>query len=84
MTLQNFFRSHSYFVFVYLFKAIDTLIFFDKTKTTLTSYHIIWRQDWVIIGLATLLLVGGILVLIGYLCVLGQQCCCCIGFPIHL
>ncbi len=57
--------------FLFIYEAIDTLIFFDKTKTTLSSYHIIWRQDWVIIGLATLLLVGGILVLIGYLARFG-------------
>ncbi|MEZ4911127.1 MAG: DoxX family protein [Saprospiraceae bacterium] len=57
--------------FLFIYEGLDTLVFVDKTKTTLSSYNILWKQDLLLIGLVTILLVGGILVLIGYLARFG-------------
>ncbi len=51
---------------IFLFEAYDTLAHWASTKETLTAYSILWRQD-LLIGLAGfVLLLGGILLLIGY------------------
>lgn len=52
--------------FLFIYEAIDGLVFFDKAKATMTAYGITWRQDLLLWMMITLLLVGGFLVLIGY------------------
>ena len=51
---------------IFLYEAYDSIIFFNSTKETMTDYGIHWSQDLLLIGSIFLLLLGGILVLIGY------------------
>lgn len=52
--------------FVFIYEALDALVFFNKTKATMTAYGITWQQDFLLKFLIFILLLGGILVLIGY------------------
>jgi putative oxidoreductase len=52
--------------FVFIYEALDALVFFGKTKSTMTAYGIVWQQDLLLRFLIFILIVGGILVLIGY------------------
>jgi putative oxidoreductase len=52
--------------FLFIYEAIDGMVFFDKTKATMTAYGIHWRQDLLLGILIFTLLLGGFLVLIGY------------------
>ncbi len=51
---------------IFLYEAYDSIIFFNSTKVTMGEYNIYWSQDFLLIGAIFLLLMGGILVLIGY------------------
>lgn len=51
---------------IFLFEAYDTLAHWESTKHTLDNYSIFWRQDLLIFGAGSLLLIGGVLLLIGY------------------
>lgn len=51
---------------IFLYEAYDSIIFFNSTKETMTEYGITWNQELLLIGTILILLVGGILVLIGY------------------
>jgi putative oxidoreductase len=51
---------------IFLYEAYDSIIFFKSTKVTMEEYGITWNQDMLLLGAIFLLLVGGILVLIGY------------------
>lgn len=57
--------------FVFIYEALDALVFFSKTKATMTAYGITWQQDILLKGIIGILLLGGILVLIGYFARLG-------------
>ena len=57
--------------FVFIYEALDAIVFFNKTKATMTAYGIIWQQDLLLKVLILILLVGGLLVLIGYHARLG-------------
>lgn len=52
--------------FVFIYEALDAIVFFDKTKATMTAYGLIFQQDILLLSLITILCVGGLLVLIGY------------------
>lgn len=49
-----------------LFEAYDSIYYFRQTKAIMTQYSITWNQDFLLSGAIFLLLLGGILVLIGY------------------
>jgi putative oxidoreductase len=57
--------------FVFIYEALDALVFFHKTKATMTAYGILWQQDLVLKVTIFILLIGGILVLIGYFARVG-------------
>ncbi|HRO07458.1 MAG TPA: DoxX family protein [Saprospiraceae bacterium] len=57
--------------FVFIYEALDAIVFFNKTKATMTAYGIVWQQDLLLKFLIGILLVGGVLVLIGYHARLG-------------
>ena len=57
--------------FVFIYEALDALVFFNKTKATMTAYGILWQQDLVLKVTIFILLIGGILVLIGYFARVG-------------
>lgn len=52
--------------FIFLFEAYDSIWYFQDTQEKMTAYGITWRQDLLLVGAIILLLMGGILVLIGY------------------
>ena len=51
---------------IFLFEAYDSIAFFKSTKETMTHYGITWQQDMLLSIAIFLLILGGILVLIGY------------------
>ena len=52
--------------FVFIYEVLDALVLFCKTKSTMPDYGIIWQQDLMLKVLIFMLILGGILVLIGY------------------
>ena len=56
---------------IFLFEAYDSIKFFKSTKLLMTDYGITWQQDILLIGAIFLLILGGVLVLIGYRSALG-------------
>ena len=56
---------------IFLFEAYDSIWFFEETKDKMTEYGLTWRQDLLLYAAIFLLLMGGILVLIGYRVKLG-------------
>jgi len=57
--------------FIFLYEAYDSIVFFKNTKETLTAYGIHWNQDILLIGLIFILILGGVLILIGYYASIG-------------
>lgn len=58
--------------FVFMYEALDTLVFYNKTKATMTVYGIIWRQDFLLKAIIAILILGSIMVLVGYLARVGS------------
>lgn len=56
---------------VSIFEAVDSIVFFNETKETLQLYGIDKSLNFVLVLSILLLLIGGILVLIGYLANIG-------------
>ncbi|MBK9735504.1 MAG: DoxX family protein [Saprospiraceae bacterium] len=52
--------------FLFTYEALDALVFFEKTKATMSAYHITWHQDLLLGTIIFSLIVGAFLVLIGY------------------
>lgn len=52
--------------FVFIYEALDAVVFYGKTKATMSVYGIQWQQESLLNILISILLIGGILVLIGY------------------
>jgi putative oxidoreductase len=57
--------------FVFFYEALDAFVFFKKTKATMTAYGITWNQDFMLKLLIAILIIGAILVLIGYYANIG-------------
>jgi len=51
---------------MFLYEAYDSIYYFGRTKSTMTDYGITWNQDMLLSGAIFLLVVGGIMLLIGY------------------
>ena len=56
---------------IFLFEAYDSIAYFKQTKETMTEYGFTWNQDVLLVCTIIGLLIGGILVLIGYRVGLG-------------
>ena len=52
--------------FIFLYEAYDSIAFFKLTKEKMLSYGLTWQPDLLLTGGIFLLILGGILVLIGY------------------
>ena len=52
---------------IFLYEVYDTVGFYKQTKQTMTDYSITWHQDILLIGVLAILILGSVLVLIGYL-----------------
>lgn len=57
--------------FIFLYEAYDSIVYFKATKETMTAYGITWRQDLLLTAVIFFLIVGSILVLIGYYASIG-------------
>lgn len=57
--------------FMFLYEAYDSIVFFKNTKNTMTEYGIHWQQDLLLTAVIFCLIVGSILVLIGYYANIG-------------
>jgi putative oxidoreductase len=57
--------------FIFLYEAYDSIVFFKNTKETMTAYGITWNQDFLLIALIFTLILGSILILIGYYASVG-------------
>jgi putative oxidoreductase len=57
--------------FIFIFEAVDSILYFNKTKQLMTDYGLHFQQDLLLIGAIFLLLTGGTLLLIGYRIGLG-------------
>ena len=51
---------------IFLYEAIDTMLFFNNTKRTMAEYGLNWKPDMVLGILVAFLILGAIMVLIGY------------------
>ena len=51
---------------IFLYEAYDSIYYFHFTKRTMTEYGLNWSQDLLLTGAIILLVLGGIMVLIGY------------------
>ena len=56
---------------IFIFEAIDSTLYFDKTKQVMTAHHLIWNQNFLLYGAIFLLIAGGLMVLFGYRSTLG-------------
>ena len=52
--------------FIFLYDAYDSIFYFKDTKAKLTSYGLLWKQDWLIVGAIIFLVLGGLMLLFGY------------------
>jgi len=57
--------------FIFLYEAYDSIHYFKATKVMMTEYGLTWRQDLLLVGVISFLIIGGLLVLSGYRTGLG-------------
>jgi len=70
--------------FIFLYEAYDTIIQFEHTKDTLTNYGITWNQGLILVGVIFCLVLGSILILIGYYASVGGFLCLLYWLPFTL
>jgi len=51
---------------IFIYEGLDTLFFYEQTKSTMAEYGLTFAPDLMIIGTLVLLFVGAFLVVIGY------------------
>ena len=51
---------------IFIYEAYDSIYYFHMTKATMSMYGLTWRQDLLLAGAIILLVLGGLMVLIGY------------------
>ncbi len=56
---------------IFIFEVVDSILYIDKTKATMTQYGLTWNQDLLLCGSIFLLVLGGLMVLFGYRSTLG-------------
>ena len=56
---------------IFIFEVVDSILYVDKTKATMTQYGLTWNQDLLLCGAIFLLVLGGLMVLFGYRSTLG-------------
>lgn len=61
-----------FIAFIFLFEAVDSILYFSETKNTLTAYGITWRQDLILGTVIVFLILGAFFVAIGYFAKLGS------------
>ncbi len=51
---------------IFLYEAYDTLMHYARTKGTMSAYGINWNQDFLLRATIVLLILGAVLLIIGY------------------
>ena len=67
---------------VFLYEAVDSIIFFRDVKEAMTLYGLTWQQNLQLIGAIILLFVGGTLILLGYRVGLAGFLVLCYWLPV--
>ncbi len=57
--------------FIFFYEAYDAVKYVGHTKALMASYGIMWRQDMLLYGSVTFLVLGGLMLLSGYRARLG-------------
>jgi putative oxidoreductase len=52
--------------FIFIYEAIDSMSYFKDTTDEMIYYGLSWNTEWQLIGGIGILLLGGVLLLIGY------------------
>jgi putative oxidoreductase len=52
--------------FIFFFEAYDALFFFKDTKKQMTEYGLLWQQDFLLYLSIFILILGSLLILLGY------------------
>ena len=55
----------------FFYEAFDTMVFYKQTQETLTAYGLTWAQDFLIVCSIIILLIGAMMVIIGYYANIG-------------
>jgi putative oxidoreductase len=56
---------------IFIYEAVDSILYFGKTKEIMTEYGLTWNQDLMLCVAIFLLSMGGLMVLVGYRTTLG-------------
>lgn len=67
---------------VFLYEAVDSIIFFRDVKEAMTIHGLTWQQNLLLIGAIVLLSLGGLLILIGYRMGLAGFLILCYWLPV--
>lgn len=51
---------------IFVFEAIDSIMYAEQTKTTMADYGIFWQQDFLLYGSIVMLIIGALMLLVGY------------------
>lgn len=51
---------------VFLYEAVDSIIFYHDVKEAMTIHGLTWQQNLLLNGAIALLIIGGVLILLGY------------------
>ena len=69
---------------IFLFEALDSAWYFQDTKDKMASYGITWNQHLWLYGGIVILVLGGVLVLLGYRAKLGALLLLAYWIPVTL
>ncbi|MFN0015483.1 MAG: DoxX family protein [Saprospiraceae bacterium] len=56
---------------IFFFESVDSALYFEQTKTSMTHHGLTWNQDMLLYGAILFLFMGGTMVLLGYRSSLG-------------
>lgn len=56
---------------IFIFEAVDSILYFEKTKQAMSLHGMTWNQDFLLYCAIFLLVTGGLMVLFGYRSTLG-------------
>ena|SRR5687768_692160 len=51
---------------IFVYEAIDSIMYAEQTKATMAEYGIFWKQDLLLYGSITMLIIGALMLLTGY------------------
>lgn len=69
---------------IFLYEAVDSFIYFEKTQEKMTLYGITWQQDFLLTGSIFAMVLGGVLILTGYRAGFGAFLLLCYFLPLTL